>query len=196
LEKLHNKLVEIQSQLDSSNSNIEQQSQALEQKNQQLTDLLEQLKNKNELVETLQREVGDLQSKHASEIDEKDKKISELYGEISERDQIIAELSDKPPIVNNNVNGEVTKKTQLNNNSFSSENLLEIIKKQEQEIQKLKSSITNEPQLVAQEMPVQQTIQDLPKKNSAALYLSLLGGSLAIIALCLSLLKRKNKKKK
>jgi hypothetical protein len=104
-------------------------------------------------------------------------------------------LSDKPPIVVKNVNGEITKKIKLYNNSFSSENLLVIIKEQKQEIERLKSLITNESQVVVQEIPVQETIQKLPKKNSTTLYLSLLGGSLATIALCISLLKKRKKSK-
>jgi predicted RNase H-like nuclease (RuvC/YqgF family) len=181
LKTLNKKIVFFQDQLKTANDTIFQQNKKLEQKNQQLTDLLGQLEEKHKLVDNLQNEIKELESQKSSEISEKEKKIEQLEEELKEKDEIIAMLKDKPPLV---VNDKNTK-----NVSFSSESdLLKLIEYHRKEIQKLKKIIETQSQStifseVKSENTLKETVQDLPKKNSSTLYLSLLGGSLMTISL-------------
>jgi len=196
LKTLNNKIISLQSQLKNVNGAISQQNKKLEQKNHQLTDLLGQLEEKHKLVDDLQREIKKIESQKSSEISKKEKKIEQLQEELKEKDKIIAVLKDKPPLVSE-TNSQNAKDVSL----ASESDLLELIEHHRKEVQRLKSIIGTQARSttlseVESETSLKETIQDLPKKNSSTLYLSLLGGSLMTISLGLNLLKNKLKGKK
>src|SRR6185369_7526461 len=165
---LHEELVILQSRLDVANDIINQQNQKIDQKNQQLTDLLNQLTDKDKLITNLQTEITNLKNPPTFGVNTNTsgKKIDELQGQLREKDRTIEELK-------NSNNGKESSAT-----TYSQADLEKLIKEHQEEVQKLKALIGEKSQgkevKMVQNMPVKEVIQQLPKKNSTALWLCLL----------------------
>ncbi|WNE40994.1 MAG: hypothetical protein mread185_000451 [Mycoplasmataceae bacterium] len=79
---------------------------------------------------------------------------------------------------------------------YSQEDLENLIKKHQLEIEGLKSSFVGKHRKPQELTPLSEVLQNSPKKNRTDLHLCLLGYSLLIIALCLNLLKRTKRHEK
>ena len=195
LKNLNGRIVSLQKQLETANDAVFRQSEKLQQKNQQLTNLLNQLEKKNKLVDDLQSEVKNLESRRSSEVSDKEKQIEKLEKKLKEKDKIITMLKKAPPLA-----GETNIQSAKDVPLSSEKHLLELVKYHQEEVQRLKKLIEMQartiPSEVENEISLKETVQNLPKKNSSALYLSLLGGSLMVISLCAKLLKNKLRDKK
>lgn len=195
LKTLNSRIVSLQKQLKTANDAAFQQSEKLQQKNQQLTNLLNQLEKKNKLVDDLQSKVKNLESQRSFEVSDKEKQIEKLERKLKEKDKIITMLKKAPPLA-----GETNIQSAKDFSLSSEKDLLGLVKYHQKEVQRLKRLIEMQartmPSEVESEVSLKETVQNLPKKNSSALYLSLLGVSLMVISLCVNLLKNKLRSRK
>jgi uncharacterized coiled-coil protein SlyX len=140
--------------LNSANDTIKQQNQKISQKNQQLTDLTNQLADKDKSITDLQAEIANLKNPPTFAVNTNfdKKKTNELLRKLREGDK-----------------ADEGKTRNVVNNTYSQEDLEKLIKEHQQEVQKLKTLIAKNETGTFQEVSVEETIRQLPKKNNVPL---------------------------
>ncbi|CAG8577775.1 8369_t:CDS:2 [Ambispora gerdemannii] len=159
-------------------SEIRSLENSLLNKEQQINEQQQTITDKDNLINQLQGAITNLQQDKQNlqnQITNKDQKITDLETQLSEKeqelkekDQIIVELRNKPPLnpVNNNPDKSDNNPQQEPNNFLTEkEELLNTIKQQKEVIQELqkKLNLVKEPQIIVREVPKQDltTIQRL-----------------------------------
>jgi hypothetical protein len=156
---------------------------------------------------------------YQTQLEAKDQKIVELETQLSEKewelrekDRIIAELRNKPPLQSlNNLNKSDNSPTQTPNNFLTDqEELLNTIQQQKETIQELQSQLSSissqEPPIIVKEIPVENlaTIKQLQAQLKSKersinqlhlVYLFLLGVSILFLTYLARVIKKKNKLK-
>jgi hypothetical protein len=146
-------------------------------------------------------------------------KLNEKEQELREKDRIITELSNKPPLqpLNNSNKSEIVQPTQAPNNFLTEtqsivgdqkEELLKTIRQQKTTIQELQSQLSQisspEPQTIVKEVPVENLVMikqlqaQLKSKEQSItqlhlVYLLLLGVSILFLTYLARVIKKKNK---